>query len=121
MKLLKNCYEKNQQLDLSEGNQLLDLVHVDDVVNAFIRAYEILLGGTIINKSFGISSGNVVSLRQLIILINDILGKELPVTFGSRPYRNREVMIPWNSFETLPGWHPKITLETGVKLFLGIQ
>lgn len=120
MKLLKNCAENSQKIEISAGNQLLDLVYIDDVINAFIRACELLFEGNIVNKSFGISSGNLVSLKNLISIINGIIGKDLHVVFDARPYRNREVMVPWNSFEILPDWEPKISLQTGIKLFFKI-
>lgn len=32
-----------------------------------------------------------------------------------RPYRKREVMVPWNKGENVPGWSPKVSLEEGIK------
>jgi len=120
MKLLKNSSISNQRLEMSEGNQLLDMVYIDDVINAFIRAYELLSEGYLNNESFGVSSGHRISLKNLVYKINEVTGNDLPVTFGSRPYRNREVMDPWSTFETLPGWSPQILLETGIKYFFEV-
>lgn len=118
MKLLKNCAENNQQLEMSQGDQLLDMVYVDDVVSAFIRAHELLIEGQINNESFGVSSGERISLNNLVFKINEITGKELPVIFGARPYRNREVMEPWDTFKKLPNWSISINLTDGLKSYL---
>ena len=117
MKLLKSCRQNNHPLEMSEGNQLLDLVYIDDVINAYIRAYELLSEGIITNETYGVSSGQRISLKNLVYKINEISGDQLPVTFGSRPYRDREVMEPWTTYNTLPGWNPNVTLENGIKLF----
>jgi len=34
---------------------------------------------------------------------------------GGRPYREREVMVPWNKGRLLPGWSVKIRLEDGIR------
>lgn len=118
MKLLKNCSENNQRLEMSQGDQLLDIVYVDDVVSAFIRAHQLLTEGHISNETFGVSSGERISLKNLVLKINEITGKELPVIFGARPYRNREVMEPWDTFKKLPNWSISITLADGLKSYL---
>lgn len=120
MKLLKNCYQNNNHIEMSEGNQLLDLVYIDDVINAYIRAFELLSEGNIYNETYGVSSSQRISLKNLVYKINQISGKDLNVIFGSRPYRDREVMEPWTTYNTLPGWFPQITLENGLTLFFEI-
>lgn len=41
--------------------------------------------------------------------------KSVPVTFGARPYRDREVMRPWTKGVRLPGWTPRVALEDGIR------
>jgi hypothetical protein len=43
-------------------------------------------------------------LRDIVTEIENELGKKITVHWGGRTYRTREVMIPWNSMDILPGW-----------------
>jgi nucleoside-diphosphate-sugar epimerase len=42
MNLLKRAAETGETLEMSPGEQLIDLVHVDDVVEAFCTAQELI-------------------------------------------------------------------------------
>ncbi len=103
-------------LDLSPGEQLLDLVHVADVISAMAVAIERLAMGLVHgHESYAVSSGELVTLRQLVAIIEAATGTIVPVRWGQRPYRKREVMQPWTSGQPLPGWSPRIGLIEGVK------
>ncbi len=51
-------------------------------------------------------------------MIEKLSGADLNIIFGGVDYRNREVFIPWSSFNLLPGWKPKIELDAGLKEML---
>lgn len=117
--LLKNIYESGETLKMSPGGQLIDIVYVDDVVDAFTLAgkylseYKYDYCGT-----YGVSSMNPIPLQQVVKIFEEVAGKKLSIEWGGRPYRQREIMIPWKTFKTLPGWSPKINLREGIKKFL---
>jgi nucleoside-diphosphate-sugar epimerase len=116
-KLLK-CFETQQALELSPGEQKLDFVHIDDVVNGFVRAGELLdsdksEAGYL--RSYSLSSGDLVSLRELISIIEGAKGQKLNVKWGARPYRKREVMMPFEGLERLPGWAATRKLEESLR------
>jgi len=113
--LLRRAAGEGTVLAMSEGEQLLDLVYVDDVIQAYKVAAERLLGNGVCQlESFNVSSGHPVQLRDLVKLYAGISAQPLRVEWGGRPYRPREVMVPWNRGETLPGWKPVIGLEEGL-------
>ncbi|TKC16987.1 NAD-dependent epimerase/dehydratase family protein [Robertmurraya kyonggiensis] len=112
--LLKQRSNTSQPLDMSPGEQQIDIVYVDDVVKAFIIAADSLNKGLINQKYFAISSGNPIRLRDLIDLYKEIMDVELPINWGGRAYRKREVMETWNQGERLPGWEPKVSLTEGI-------
>jgi nucleoside-diphosphate-sugar epimerase len=109
--LLRNIDNK---LDMSPGNQQLDMVYIDDVVDSFIIAAQILMTSKIKYEEYGISSGRVLSLRELVEILTRISGHKINVCWSSKPYRNREVMEVWSTNKHLPGWNPKIQLEQGL-------
>ena len=106
--LLKRAAETGESLEMSPGEQLIDLVHVDDVVEAFCVAQDVVSekNGKMFND-YGVSSGYSMSLKKIVSGLESVIGKEINVYWGGRPYRKREVMLTWNRFNILPGWITK--------------
>jgi nucleoside-diphosphate-sugar epimerase len=119
MQRLLECCKRGEKLQMSPGEQKLDLVHIDDVVNAFLKAYEYLrLHEEDGIKNFGVSSGKLISLKELVALINKINNEHLCIDFGAKPYRKNEVMEPWQQFERIPGWNCEWDLDKGISSLL---
>ncbi|WP_409341775.1 NAD-dependent epimerase/dehydratase family protein [Paenibacillus sp. MBLB4367] len=113
--LLQEAASGRGALEMSGGEQLIDLVYIDDVVQAYRLAAARLLGGlTKGGETYALSSGKPIPLKKLVELVAQSMGRKLPIEWGARPYRKREVMIPWSKGEPLPGWQPTITLEEGL-------
>ncbi len=114
--LLRKSIQEEKPLEMSAGEQLIDLVYIDDVVDAFLKAGERLAAGDSASvEEYAVSSGNPVKLRQLVEIYSRVIGRPLPVVWGARPYRVREVMIPWRNGPLLPGWQPQVNLEDGIR------
>lgn len=105
-------------LQMSPGEQSIDLVYIDDIVSAFLYAADLLKVQEATHARYCISSGEPVSLRQLVATIEQVTGKRLPITWGGRPYRPREAMFPFCPYPVLPGWVPAVSLGQGVALLM---
>ena len=118
--LLKKISASGETLKMSPGGQLIDIVYIDDVIEAFVAAGKLLAAckydycGT-----YGVSSTKPIPLREVVKIFENVAGKKLSIEWGGRPYRAREVMVPWKSYKLLPGWTPKISLQESIKKFLG--
>ena len=114
--LLREATRQRRPLAMSPGEQLVDLVHVDDVARAFLVAADRLFSGDVKgHEMYAISSGAPLRLRDLVALCEQVAGEPIPVAWGERPYRSREVMEPWSTGERLPGWAPRIVLNEGIR------
>ncbi|MBT8632136.1 NAD-dependent epimerase/dehydratase family protein [Polynucleobacter paneuropaeus] len=114
--MLNNAEKNNQPLDMSTGEQLIDLVHIDDVVDAYLMAAHRLLEKQIFcHERFAISSGNPIPLKQLVQLYIKATGKNIQVNWGARPYRFREVMNTWSEGVPINDWQIFVSLEDGFK------
>lgn len=117
--LLITSAKTGEHIELSPGEQLIDLVYIDDIVRAFLMASE-QLGGKerSSHEIYGLSSGSSVSIRELVDIISRVGGKEIKVSWAARSYREREVMKPWHPSTNLPDWQPQFTLEKGLSNLL---
>jgi nucleoside-diphosphate-sugar epimerase len=114
--LLQRSSETQEPLMMSPGEQWMDLVYIDDVVEALLIAASRLQDQSIHSyEDFTVYSNKPVPLKKVIVIYESILGKKLPVHWGAKPYRAREVMFPWNRGRILPGWHPKVNLDEGMR------
>lgn len=113
--LLDELRQTNHFLAMSQGEQFIDLVHIDDVVNAFIMAADYLLQGSLKCGTYAVSSQQPIRLKDLVAEYERIMNCKLHIEWGGRPYRSREVMIPWSDYMLLPGWRAEINFEDGIR------
>jgi nucleoside-diphosphate-sugar epimerase len=101
-------------LGLSPGHQVVDLTHVDDVVDGLLTAAGVASTAAPV---FSVH-GTVLTVRDLVALVGELLGSPVPVDWGARPYRTREMMAPWLHTPVLPGWRPAVSLRSGLPAVL---
>lgn len=110
--------QTGELLEMSPGEQLIDIVYIGDVIGAYLQMIENLSGvdPKIHNgKCYAISSNYLVTLQELASLYTKVTGRFLNIAWGGRSYRPREIMTPWSNFEIVPGWKPRYSLEEGIK------
>lgn len=105
---------KNKKFDCSDGSQLRDFIHVEDVVNAIIKTLKVRkASGEIIN----IGTGNPVTIKSVIKQICNLVRSGMP-QFGKISLRKDEIMKLYPNIlkaKKLLGWKPKIKLINGLK------
>ena len=102
------------ELRLSPGEQLLHLVHVDDIAAAISQASIAMRSEPHHPIEWAVPSRERMSLREIIDLFQAVRGCRLNARFGVRDYRIREMMIPWSGGIRVPGWEPLIPLRVGL-------
>ncbi|MBK9712524.1 MAG: NAD(P)-dependent oxidoreductase [Kouleothrix sp.] len=118
--LLRQAIEGGEPLAMSPGEQKLDLVYIDDVVQAFLQAERLLRADRPdLASAYGVSSGRQLMLREVAALYERVMGQRIDIRWGGRPYREREVMVPWSG-ENVPGWQATTDLETGIRRMEGL-
>lgn len=101
------------EIDLTEGNQKRDFIHLDDVVEAYLTVME----QSKRLSAYDVGSGTLTSIRQLAEMLKKMTGASTRLNFGAIPYRKYEVMEPEVDIAPLRklGWCPKVSLEDGLK------
>ncbi|MEP4379674.1 MAG: NAD(P)-dependent oxidoreductase [Alphaproteobacteria bacterium] len=113
--VLRETATRGEALDATPGDQLLHMVHVDDLVDGFVHAGNLLATGEIRGRaSHTLPSGQAVTLRELAELWMSTNDCRVEIDWGRRPHRDGEVMAPWEG-TPLPGWTPRIGLKAGLK------
>lgn len=97
------------EVKLSPGDQKLNLIDIQDLVEAFYHA----INDEIHNK-FCIRSTHEYSVKELVGKINKY--KSISVNFGARPYRNVELMTPY-----YPKDYQEIVVEDTVEEYIKLN
>jgi nucleoside-diphosphate-sugar epimerase len=95
----------------SQGEQIRDYIHVEDVAEAFCVLTEKKANGV-----FNISSGSPVSIHQLLTTIANLMGRVDLIQFGARLYRDWEPPFICGNNARLKsmGWQPNYSLPDGL-------
>ena len=119
---LSRAARTGNEIDMTMGEQLINLVYIDDVVEAYVVAHDLISEASYKgHQQFRVSSFEEISLKDLVLLYERLLGHPININWGGKPYRDREMFRPPNIGNNLPNWTPKIGLEKGLKLLLGID
>lgn len=93
-------------LRMSAGEQKMDILHIDDVVEGFAHLAEMMHNGEKLRDEYVLSSGQQLTLRELAAKYEQEHNVRLNIEWGARAYRVREVMKPYKG-NVLPGWEPR--------------
>jgi nucleoside-diphosphate-sugar epimerase len=100
-------------LKMSPGEQLLDLVYVDDVIDAYVATIKKF--DSLANETFAVSGTERYTLREVAHVYAEAVGKNLNIVWGGLPYRPRETLVPWTHGRKIPGWQPHVGLTEGIR------
>lgn len=107
--------ESGAALPMSEGQQQINYVYVDDVAEAYLCAVKQITRQTEKMRTYYLCSEETYTLRELSLIFEKTVHKHLNIEWGKRPYRTREVMEIYSGGECLPGWKAKVSLEEGLR------
>ena len=96
--LFEQIAKTGECLRMSPGDQKLDIVHVDKVVQNFEALAEKLDKGKQLRKEYVVTSGQQRSLKEIARQYEIDHHVKLNIEWGGRPYRKREVMVPYKGF-----------------------
>jgi nucleoside-diphosphate-sugar epimerase len=116
--LLNKFADEQTELNMSPGEQVLNLVYISDVCEAYYKAFELIQQKSFTSHNhYSVESNKSLKLKDIISLFEKITGKSIKVEWGGKPYRKREVMSIWSKGQRLPNWKPLISLEEGLSRY----
>jgi nucleoside-diphosphate-sugar epimerase len=98
-------------VDLTDGTQVRDYLHVDDVAGGLVA---LLAPGA--KGVFNVCSGSPVPLRAVLEIVGDLLKRPDLLRFGARAHRSDEPMFLAGDSTRLrrTGWSPRFGLRDGL-------
>lgn len=108
-------------VDMTKGEQVLDFVHVDDVVSFFIFLIENISLFRFINngEEFHIGTGIGTRVRDLASLVEKTFNAKCNINWGGRPYREMDTMYsvaPIAKNLEILKWKASISIEEGLQI-----
>ena len=94
---------------VGDGSQTRDFIHVNDLVDAVVKAAE----HPIKNEIFNVASGVETSVNT----IADIIGGK-KISIPKRPGEPDRSLADISKIKKLIGWKPRISINEGVKMLL---
>ena len=117
---LRAAARTGEPLELTPGDQRLDLVYIADVVAAYRTAARALFRGATGHEVYAVRSGKTHSLKEIVALYQSVTGRTFPAKWGARPYRETDIMAPWEG-PILPDWSARVSLEEGIRKLLASE
>ena len=103
-------------IKMGNGDQILNLVYIDDITNAFnIALKKIHKSKNPIFKTYSLPGNKIIKLLDLVELIKKLFNKDLNVVWNAFPKRKREILKNNSKIKSLPGWKAKVFLKNGLK------
>lgn len=107
----------SEVLNMSPGDQVIDVSHVRDVAKSFrLAATKLVENPEPVRMTLAVS-GTRLSVKQLVAAVERVSQQTINVQFGGRPYRFREVMCPALISELESDWR-KVELVEGIQELL---
>jgi nucleoside-diphosphate-sugar epimerase len=104
-----------EPLELSSGHQLINLTHVDDVVAGLLAVVHSSRGGETFPAVQCLRSPDFHSIRTLVAVVEESLGRTVNAHWGVRPDRSGEMHEPWEVAPIVRRWEPNVSLIDGVR------
>jgi len=98
-------------VDMSDGEQLIDLTYVADVARGIA---DVALADAAPAASV-LRSWTPVTVRELVTRVETVTGRPIDVRWGVRAARPREMREDWVFGDPLAGWSPVVPLADGLQ------
>jgi CDP-paratose synthetase len=110
--------QNGEILDMSEGEQTIDISYIDDIINAYMIMIDDLSKNDMSkynNQTYVVSNKEKPTLNELSKIFEDATNSKLNINWGKREYRYREVMMPYTQGKSIPNWEQEFTLKEAIQ------
>lgn len=112
---IKSNIEENNEINIINPNALINLVHIEDVCEALYHSMSLLETQEQYFHRYKIQANTSIMIRDLIALIETILGYSIKVNYGTSSLNSKVAIL--NDAATIPKWEPKVDITSGLVRF----
>jgi nucleoside-diphosphate-sugar epimerase len=105
-----------EPISMSPGEQIMDFIHVDDVIGLCLQLLENKPNKKI--EEIHVGTGRGITLKEAAKLIELLSKYKTNIEFGAIPYRREEKMVNVALIENNRFWKSTIPFEKGIELIL---
>jgi len=110
-------------VSMTDGEQVLDFIHIHDVTSFFIYLLHNLplFVSFRHGAEFHLGTGTGTSIKDLASLVEEISGRKCNIQWGGRPYREQDIMYsvaPTEKNQGLIDWRASIPIKEGLSALL---
>ena len=113
-KLIDSIYS-GEEIKLSKGRQIINLVHIDDICSAISCAVNMFSSAEVFNCHYTVASNKCYSIKELVSIINSVSPVNVNANWGALSYRKVEIFHPVIDSPVIPGWHEKNTIDDYIR------
>ena len=103
--------DASEPISMSPGEQLMDFIHVDDVIALCLQLLENKPNKKM--EEIHVGTGRGTTLKQAAQLIASLSHRKANIHFGSIPYRKEEKMVNIAPISQNRFWNSSVEIETG--------
>lgn len=112
LRLVFDAHKNSAPLDLSGGEQLLNLLHAEDIADAFHAALSKIKKG---HEFYLVKAEQTLTLKEIVNAFCEVNNLSPVLNWGKRPYGPNEFFKDVTVHPVLPDWKPKISMREGLK------
>ena len=113
---------KNKSVNLTHGIQKWNFTYVKDIVDAYLKTLKYINKMKKNYDFFNIGSNKVISIRNVVKILEEISNKKISVKWGTIKYSKREILYvncSNNKAKNILGWVPQYNFKKGLeKMYL---
>jgi nucleoside-diphosphate-sugar epimerase len=115
-KWIHSIYNDEEIIMYGDGEQTLDLVHSSDAARANVLA---MFNDKVRNEHFNVGTGIETSLKEILALIEKLLGKKARVKHvDSDPHLVKRRCASIEKIKNSLGFEPQVSVEEGTKKYI---
>ncbi|MEM6261875.1 MAG: NAD-dependent epimerase/dehydratase family protein [Bacteroidota bacterium] len=106
---------KGKSPEFSSGKRRIDWIYADDAIEGLLKTIQ---SKEAEGQTFDLGTGSMLTIRELIDKVADIIGGSGRPVWGARPDRpmENEVAADLNKTQSIIDWQPTVGLEEGLKI-----
>ena len=115
--LIINYALSGKELKLSEGLQKIDLIYCKDIVLAYLKSVKRMFDSDFQPEweVFNLGSGQALSIRDIVSVIEQLLGKRVDISWGAPSRDIRIAYADTTKLHSVLEWSPSFGVKKGLE------